>query len=133
MQDVWASSWGNNLFMLAACECCDDVIAETAHLEGSIRTTLPEVRDHLHNGIRRMARALDIPVEIVAWPTVREADGLAMSSRNVRLTPEDRAAAVVLNQSLTEAEALVAAGTTVEALGDAIRVRTGESGNAALL
>jgi hippurate hydrolase len=35
-----------------------NVIAETAHLEGSIRTTLPAVRDHLHNGIRRMARAL---------------------------------------------------------------------------
>lgn len=35
-----------------------NVIAERAHLEGSIRTTLPEVRDHLHSGIRRMARAL---------------------------------------------------------------------------
>jgi pantoate--beta-alanine ligase len=71
--------------------------------------------------IRRMVRDLHFPIEVVGVPTVREEDGLAMSSRNVRLTPEDRAAAVVLNRSLTEAEAIVAAGTTVEALGEAIR------------
>ena len=71
--------------------------------------------------IRRMVRDLHVPLEIVGVPTVREADGLAMSSRNVRLTAEDRVAALVLNRSLTEAEALVASGTTVEALGDAIR------------
>lgn len=41
--------------------------------------------------IRRMVRDLDVPVEIVAHATVREPDGLAMSSRNVRLTPEQRA------------------------------------------
>ncbi len=71
--------------------------------------------------IRRMVRDLHFPLEIVGVPTVREPDGLAMSSRNVRLTPEDRAAAVVLNRSLTAAEALVAGKTTVEALGEAIR------------
>lgn len=41
--------------------------------------------------IRRMVRDLDVPVRILAGPTVRESDGLAMSSRNVRLTPEQRA------------------------------------------
>lgn len=71
--------------------------------------------------IRRMVRDLHFPLEIVGVPTVREPDGLAMSSRNVRLTREDRAAAVVLNRCLTEAEAMVAAGTTVEAVGEAIR------------
>ncbi len=71
--------------------------------------------------IRRMVRDLHFPLAIVGVPTVREPDGLAMSSRNVRLTEADRAAAVVLNRSLSEAERLVAGGTTVEALGDAIR------------
>lgn len=73
--------------------------------------------------IKRMVRDLHFPLRIVGVPTVREPDGLAMSSRNVRLTPQDRAAAVVLNQSLSEAEAMVAQGTTVEDLGNAIRAR----------
>ena len=54
--------------------------------------------------IRRMVRDLDMPLKIVGVPTVREADGLAMSSRNVKLTTEDRAAAPVLNRALTLAE-----------------------------
>ncbi|MGR3591854.1 MAG: pantoate--beta-alanine ligase [Limimaricola soesokkakensis] len=54
--------------------------------------------------IRRMARDLHMNIDIVGVPTMREADGLAMSSRNVRLGPEDRAAAVVLNRALDRAE-----------------------------
>lgn len=50
--------------------------------------------------IRQMVRDLDMPLEIIAHPTVREDDGLAMSSRNLRLTEEHRPQAVVLSKSL---------------------------------
>lgn len=66
--------------------------------------------------IRRMVRDLDMPVRIIGVPTVREADGLAMSSRNVRLTPEDRAAAPVIARALTQAEAMAKTGITASRL-----------------
>ncbi len=50
--------------------------------------------------IRRMVRDLDFPVDVVSVPTVREPDGLAMSSRNTYLTPSDREAALCLSQAL---------------------------------
>lgn len=53
--------------------------------------------------IRRMVRDLDFPIEILAGPTVREADGLALSSRNQYLTPEERAQAPIIRQALLEA------------------------------
>lgn len=53
--------------------------------------------------IRRMVRDLDVPVEIIECPTVREADGLAMSSRNVRLDAASRADAPRIHRSLAEA------------------------------
>jgi pantoate--beta-alanine ligase len=60
--------------------------------------------------VRRLVRDLCFDVEIVGAPTLREADGLAMSSRNVRLDPEARRQARVLSQALGEAERAVAAG-----------------------
>lgn len=66
--------------------------------------------------IRQMVRDLDVPVRIIGVPTVREDDGLAMSSRNVRLTPEDRAAAVVLSRALFQAEAMARTGITASRL-----------------
>jgi pantoate--beta-alanine ligase len=56
--------------------------------------------------IRRMVRDLDVPVEIIECPTVREDDGLAMSSRNVRLTPDQRKDAPSIHRSLMEASTL---------------------------
>ena len=60
--------------------------------------------------MKRMVRDLDIPTEIVSVPTVREADGLALSSRNQHLTPADRKTAVALYRALTVAKAAVALG-----------------------
>ncbi len=60
--------------------------------------------------IRKMVCDLDMPVEIAVAATVREADGLAMSSRNVRLSLEARAAAPVLHRALLAGAALIKAG-----------------------
>jgi len=60
--------------------------------------------------IRRMARDLNFPIEIIAVPTVREEDGLAMSSRNSYLSPEERLAATVLYRSLEAAASLIESG-----------------------
>ena len=60
--------------------------------------------------IRRMALDLAIPTDVVTCPTIREPDGLAMSSRNVRLTPSGRAAAPVVHRALTVGLDLVVKG-----------------------
>ncbi|MEX2615344.1 MAG: pantoate--beta-alanine ligase [Alphaproteobacteria bacterium] len=78
--------------------------------------------------IRRMVRDLDIPVQIVGVPTIRENDGLAMSSRNWYLTPEERAIAPLLHQTLQETAAAAAAGEPCEdatARGRATLARSG--------
>jgi pantoate--beta-alanine ligase len=68
--------------------------------------------------VSRMVCDLDIPVRIEAMPTIREPDGLALSSRNRRLSPDDRARAVALHTALQAAEDAVVAGER-----DAARVR----------
>ncbi len=62
--------------------------------------------------IRRMVRDLNVPVEIIECPTIREPDGLAMSSRNVRLNPEQRADAPRIHRAL-----LAAANSSLDAAG----------------
>ena len=65
--------------------------------------------------VKQLVRDLDLPVEIVACPTVRDPDGLALSSRNVFLSPDERAAAVALPRALQAGLAAHRAG------GDAVR------------
>jgi pantoate--beta-alanine ligase len=72
--------------------------------------------------IWRMVQDLNIPVEIVICPTVREPDGLAMSSRNTYLNPEERRAATVLFRALQAAKARYEAGERdAERLREAMR------------
>ena len=60
--------------------------------------------------IQQMVRDLNVPVEVVVRPTVREPDGLALSSRNQYLDADQRREAAALNRALAEAEAAIRAG-----------------------
>lgn len=71
--------------------------------------------------IRTMVRDLDMGVEIIGAPIQREGDGLAMSSRNVRLSAPDRATAPVLARALDEAEAMACTGITASRLRSHVR------------
>ncbi|GIT89789.1 pantothenate synthetase [Jannaschia pagri] len=73
--------------------------------------------------VRQLAQDLLLGVEVVAVETVRDADGLALSSRNVRLTEAQRAAAPVLQATLQEAAEALRAGSTVEAVTEQVRAR----------
>lgn len=73
--------------------------------------------------VRQMVTDLDMQIDVVSVPTVREPDGLALSSRNTRLSPSDRAAAVCVPQALAAVAEALAAGTrdvaALEAVGTA--------------
>ena len=86
------------------------VVAKLFHIVDPDRAFFGE-KDHQQLlVIRRMAADLNMKVEVVGVPTVREPDGLAMSSRNVYLDERERAAAVVLSRSLAAAREAYAAG-----------------------
>jgi pantoate--beta-alanine ligase len=73
--------------------------------------------------IKRLVRDLNIPVEIVAAPIIREQDGLALSSRNAYLSPAERKTAAILHQVLAEAAASLANGEGCDAVASAGRFK----------
>jgi pantoate--beta-alanine ligase len=78
--------------------------------------------------IRRLVRDLNIPVEIVGGPIVREADGLALSSRNIYLSPTERKAAPLLHQTIEEVAADLARGEGADAAALAGRFKLEAAG-----
>lgn len=88
------------------------VVSKLFNLSGPCRAYFGEKDYQQIAVVRRMILDLSIPVELVACPTVREPDGLAMSSRNAYLDAEQRTAAPVLHRSLLAGADVVAGGTT---------------------
>ena len=78
--------------------------------------------------IRRFTRDLDIPVRVEGLPTVREADGLAMSSRNAYLGTDERARAPALYAALTEAAAALSGGGPAAPVLEAAKTRIAAAG-----
>jgi pantoate--beta-alanine ligase len=83
------------------------VVAKLFNIAGACRAYFGEKDAQQLVVIRRLALQFDVPVEVVGCPTVREPDGLAMSSRNVYLKEDERRAATVLRRALDEGARLI--------------------------
>jgi pantoate--beta-alanine ligase len=100
------------------------VVAKLLHLAGPSRAYFGEKDAQQLALVSRMVRLLDFPVEVVACTTVRDDDGLALSSRNTRLTVDERRAAVSLSEALQAAVLLSASGEHgLQVLANAMRER----------
>ena len=86
------------------------VVAKLFNIAGACRAYFGDKDAQQLVVIRRLASQFDFPVEVVGCPTVREADGLALSSRNVYLKGPERAAATVLKRALDEGAHMIAEG-----------------------
>jgi pantoate--beta-alanine ligase len=96
------------------------VVAKLLGLAGPCRAYFGEKDWQQLLVVRRLVHDLSVPVEVVACPTVRELDGLAMSSRNARLAVDERRAAIVLHRALAAGAALIGEGEVEPA---AVRAR----------
>jgi pantoate--beta-alanine ligase len=102
------------------------VVAKLFNIAGACRAYFGEKDAQQLVVIRRLATQFDVPVEVVGCSTVREADGLAMSSRNVYLKEDERRAATVLKRALDEGARLIhdgerSAAKVQEAMATTIR------------
>ena len=86
------------------------VVAKLFAMAGRCRAYFGEKDFQQLAVVRRLTADLSLPVEVVGCPTVRDPDGLALSSRNVRLSPDERRAALALSRALRAGARAVAAG-----------------------
>jgi pantoate--beta-alanine ligase len=98
------------------------VVAKLFSIAGACRAYFGEKDYQQLAVVRQMAADLSLPITVVGCPIVREPDGLALSSRNVRLSSEERQAAVVLSQALAVGRSLLEQGTDYSStVGEAMR------------
>ncbi len=107
------------------------VVAKLFNIAGPCRAYFGEKDAQQLVIIRRLVAAFDIPVDVIGCPTVREPDGLAMSSRNTYLDADDRRAALVLKRAL-DAGAASAAARDGRAVASAMRETIGTESRARL-
>jgi pantoate--beta-alanine ligase len=98
------------------------VVAKLFSIAGPCRAYFGEKDYQQLAVVRRLVADLSLPVSVLGCPIVREPDGLALSSRNVRLSPAERRAAVVLSRALAAGRALLAQGaSTSSSVAEAMR------------
>lgn len=139
-EEVYPEGFGTTV-SVAGITACMDGIHRPGHFEG-VATVVTKLllqtgADRAYFGekdyqqllvVKRLATDLDIPVEIVPCPTVREPDGLAMSSRNLRLSPRARAQAPALFAEMSRIAEGLRAGQPLAPLVESARAALGAAG-----